>query len=241
MSKNKQADAPSDTGSTQTAKKMARGYFRRKASSEPDEISSTPVNGKRELYQWLKAAGWAAVAVPVLFYLKFGEVSAFGWASTIFLVALCLLIGVGFYASARADAHPENQTPVVASQGGWMDRVGAFWLLACGLGPFFGWALASVFTLTAGNWRWLYCGRAGLSVGLPLLTALPLLRYVRGRSAPLALALLLGVTALPVWSAWATMRDLWSGTTILRVKGAAGRPDEVYTYLPHTNRVLAKP
>jgi hypothetical protein len=247
MSEEQEANDPSNTDSTPTAKEVARGYFRRKDSAESDRDASSPVDGKRELYQWLKAAGWAAVAVPVLFYLQFGEISAFGWGATVFLVALCLLVGVGFSASARADsqtsvARGESSVPVVAPRFGWLDRVGAFWLVACGLGPFFGWALASAFTLTANNWRWLYWGRASLSVGLPVLTALPLLRYVRGRFAPLALALLLGVTALPVWSAWATMHDLWSGPSPLVVKArVAGRDDEVYTYLPHTNRVLVKP
>ena len=41
-----------------------------------------------------------------------------------------------------------------------------------------------------------------------MLTALCLLRYARGRGAPVMLALLIGVTALPVWSAWGTMMAL---------------------------------
>jgi hypothetical protein len=244
-------DDSSNTNSTRAAK-VARGYFRRKDSSklnkataETDKAAYGLAEGRRELYIWLKAAGSAAVGVPALFYLQFGEVSAFAWGFTVFLVALCLLIGVGYYASARADTRTftqgENQTHV-AARGGWMDRVGAFWLLACAFWPFFGWVLVNVFALTANNWRWLYWGRVGLGVGLPVLTALPLLRYVRGRYAPLMLALLLCVTALPVWSCWATMRDLYSGPAPLVVKATmAGRPDEVYTYLPHTNRVLARP
>ena len=45
------------------------------------------------------------------------------------------------------------------------------------------------------------------------------------------IALLLGVTALPVWSAAATLRDLRSGPVALAE----------YTLLPHTGRVLMKP
>jgi hypothetical protein len=251
MSKDRQTDAPTDADSTQKASKAARSYFGRKDSSESktavetDKAAYSLAEGRRELYQWLKAAGGAAVLTPALFYLRFGEISAFAWGFTVFLVALCLLVGVGYYFSARADAHAftlgENQTRV-AARGGWMDRVGAFWLLACAFGSFFGWMLANAFTLTADNWRWLYWGRVGLSVGLPVLTAFSLLRYVRGRNAPLMLALLLCVTALPVWSCWATMHDLYSGPAPLVVNAiTAGRPDEVYALLPHTNRVLARP
>jgi hypothetical protein len=53
------------------------------------------------------------------------------------------------------------------------------------------------------------------------------------------LALLVGVTALPLWSAWATMRDLWTGPSNLLVRSPSpGMPDAEYRFLPHTNRVL---
>ncbi|MFL6253517.1 MAG: hypothetical protein ACJ74T_00705 [Pyrinomonadaceae bacterium] len=188
----------------------------------------------RVFRRWLLAALSAAVLVPCISYLKYGEVRPLIWGTTVFLVALCLLAGVGFYFAGRTEYHTQ-----VEARGGWADRVGAFWLLACGLGPFFGWTLANAFTLTEGNWRWLYWGRVGLSVGLPVLTALPLLRYVGGRGAPLMLALLLGVTALPLWSAWATTRDLCAGPSNLLVRSPApGLPDAEYRYLSHTNRVL---
>lgn len=189
----------------------------------------------RVFRRWLLAALSAVVLVPLISYLKYGEVRPLIWGTTVFLIALCLLVGVGLYYAGRPEYHTQ-----VESRGGWADRVGAFWLLACGLGPFFGWTLTNAFTLTEGNWRWLYWGRVGLSVGLPVLTALPLLRYVGGRGAPLMLALLLGVTALPIWSAWATMRDLRAGPSNLLVRSPApGMPDAEYRYLPHTNRVLA--
>jgi len=54
------------------------------------------------------------------------------------------------------------------------------------------------------------------------------------------LALLLGVTALPLWSAWATMHDLWAGPSTLLVRSPSpGVPDAEYRHLAHTNRVLA--
>ena len=185
------------------------------------------------LWRWGLAALTAAAWVPTRFYLETGEVPPIAWGVSVFLATLCLLAGVGIYFARRTEYH----TPVGA-RGDWADRVGAFWLVSCAFGPFFGWALTSVFTLTEASWRWLYWGRAGLSAVLPVLTALPLLRYVSGRGAPLMLALLLGVTALPVWSAWATMQDLWSGPSTLLVR-SPGVPDAEYRHLPHTNRVLA--
>jgi hypothetical protein len=189
----------------------------------------------RVFWRWIVAALTAGVWVPLRFYEETGEVPTVAWGLTVFLVALCLLVGVGMYYGSRPEYHTR-----VAARGGWLDRVGAFWLVACGLGPFFGWALTSAFTLTEGNWRWLYWGRVGLSVVLPILTALPLLRYVGGRGAPLMLALLVCVTALPLWSAWNTMRDLGDGPSNLLVRSPSpGVPDKEYRHLPHTNRVLA--
>jgi hypothetical protein len=98
------------------------------------------------------------------------------------------------------------------------------------------WVLTSTFPLTVGNWRWLYFARVFLSVGLPVLTALPLLRYVSGRGAPVMLAILMGVTALPIWAAVATLQDLRSGPATL-VLGDGTR----YLHLTHTRRVLPQP
>jgi hypothetical protein len=212
---------------------------RLKAKKPPRKVEGAPAPpppraSGRVFRRWLWAALSAAVWVPALFYLRFGEVPPLGWGTTVFLVALCILVGVGSYYASRPEYHTQ-----VESSGGWADRVGAFWLLACAFGPFFGWMLTNAFTLTEGNWRWLYWGRVGLSAGLPVLTALPLLRYARGRGAPLMLAILLGVTALPVWGAWATMRDLLDGPSNLLVRSPSpGLPDAKYRHLAHTNRVL---
>jgi len=206
--------------------------LRVKSEEKPAPPPRAPV---RVLWRWLWAALTAAVWVPTRFYMEFGYVPPLAWGLTVFLVALCLLVGVGMFYAGRTEYH----TPV-APRGDWLDRVGAFWLVACGLGPFFGWVLTSAFTLTEANWRWLYWGRVTLGAGLPVLTALPLLRYVSGRGAPLMLALLFGVTALPVWSAWGAMCDLSEGPSKLLVRSPApGVPDAEYSHLRHTNRVLA--
>lgn len=228
MPKKRPRSASPKPASTQTAEAVARTSFR---------SGSDPASLRRDVWRWLKGVVWSVVLVPLVFYLRFGEVGALGWGTTVFFAAYCLLAAVGLHFLVR----PEYHTPV-ALRNDWLDRVGMFWLVACAFGPLFGWALAAAFELSAENWRWFYWGRVGLSVGLPVLTALPLLRYVRGRGAPIMLALLLGVTALPVWSAWATMRDLRSEPVSVSAEQASApcRAAEGYTYLPHTRRVFAK-
>jgi hypothetical protein len=198
-----------------TAQQMARIFF---------ATGSSPTDLRRAIRGWLISAVCSAVLVPALFWLRFGRVDGLAWGLTVFLVVYCLLVAFGLFFLNR----PAYHTPI-APRGDWLDWVGAFWLMACAFGPFFGWILTSAFPLTQDNWRWLYAGRVFLSVVLPVLTALALLRYVRGRGALIMLVLLLGVTALPIWSAWAVGQDLLSEPEL--------RPNDrgrVVMVLPHT-------
>ncbi len=110
----------------------------------------------------------------------------------------------------------------------WPDRLGAFWLMACAFGPLAGWFLTAAFELTTTNWIWLYTARVLCCVFLPLVTALPLVRYVRGKARLIALAILVVVTTLPILTGLAPLQDLWSGVSTI-----GDRP-----YLVHTQRVL---
>jgi hypothetical protein len=86
--------------------------------------------------------------------------------------------------------------------------------------------------LTLADWRWLYALRVFLAGVLPVVTALALLRYARGKGALVMLAMLILVTALPVWSAWGTGQDLLSGPVALQNADAPG------LYLAHTQQIL---
>lgn len=169
---------------------------------------------RRSVRAFLIAAAQAAVIIPVLFYLHFGEIDAFALSFTGFIVALCLLVALGYSIS---DGHVNQATADVKV--GTFGRVGSFWLVACAFGPFFGWLVTDGFTLTEENWRWRYVVRLVLCVGLPVLTALPLLRYARGRFWHVALLLLLCVTALAAWSGLNTLRDLREGPTVRLTTG----------------------
>jgi hypothetical protein len=170
---------------------------------------------RRSVRAFLIAAVQAAVVIPVLYYLRFGEINAYALSFTGFMVALCLLVALGY----SIPDGPASRAEAAPAKVGAVGRVGSFWLLACAFGPFFGWLVTQAFTLTEENWRWRYCVRVALCVGLPVLTALPLFAYVRGKYGRVALPLLLCVTALPVWSGLNTILDLREGPTVRSTTG----------------------
>ncbi|MFL6285632.1 MAG: hypothetical protein ACJ74Q_21050 [Pyrinomonadaceae bacterium] len=197
---------------------------------------------RRSVRAFLFGAVQAAFIIPFLFYLRFGEIDAYALSFTAFIVALCLLVALGYSVSDR----PESEKRA-APRGGPFDYVGAFWLVACAFGPFFGWLVTAASTLTEENWRWRYVVRVLLCVALPALTALPLFIYVRGRYWHVALLLLLGVTALPVWSSVNTLLDLREGPEVRRTTGYYDAPKNSFypaadgrafklTTLAHTQR-----
>jgi hypothetical protein len=221
------------------------GETEAKAADSDRASASDPEEDRKRAAAFLKGAVWAAVGIPALFYLRFGVIDSFALSFTCFVVVLCLLSALSYSVRDR----PELQTPV-APKSGLLDRVGGFWLVACAFGPLFGWlATAPVVALTEKNWWWRYAARVVLCVGLPVLTALPLFFYVRGKGWPLMLLLLTGVTALPVWSGMNSLRDLREGPVVKRTTGfydassgsfspsATGRPFDL-TILPHTERAI---
>ena len=209
---------------------------RRKVSpgDDPDKLAQ-----QRDVRTWLIAAVWSAVMLPVIFYvwwgaevftLKHGAAGPLAWGATIFFVTICLLAALGFGLQGRTEYYAK-----VPMRGDLADQVGGYWLVSCALGPCLGWVVTAVFPITFGSWHWLYGARVFLAAGLPILTALPLTRYVRGKTAQVLLPLLAGVTLLPVCSAINAVRDLWSGP-VARVIPSTGQQ---MWYLEHTQERLA--
>ena len=205
----------------QTSDRIARSYFR---------VGDDELSRERGVWQYLLGALECATIIPVLFYLRFGEISAFAWGFTVFFVAYMLVVVVGLYFGSRKEYHT-----TVPLSGGWGDKFGAWWLMACGFGPFFGWiATTGTIPITPGSWKWLYGTRVFLTIVLPIVCALPLLRYARGKAALLALPLLVGITLLPVSSGVNSGRDLWNGP----VSRPTSRKGQTEIYLAHTDRIL---
>jgi len=185
---------------------------------------------KNAIRECLTSISWFTVLVPLVFYLRFRHIGPLGWGTTIFFDVYCLLSAVGLYFRPRTEFH----SPVLL-RGDWLDRVGAFWLIGCAFGPFFGWIVTTgTFPITTTSWQWLYGLRVFLAAGIPIVLALPLTRYVRGKSSWVALPLLLVVTLLPVSSAMNVSRDLWEGP-IVRQAPSTGQPE---LFLQHSERTL---
>lgn len=175
---------------------------------------------------------WAviyAVLLPALFYLRFGEVDGLGWGTTIFFVVYCLLAAAGLYFGPRREFH----TPV-RLRGDWLDRIGAFWLVACVFGPFFGYVVTAIFPLTPASWRWVYGVRFFLGGGLPAITCLPLVRYMRGKVILVGLPILVIVTMLAIWSVANVGRDLWAGPLVSHLPSSG----QAVLYLQYTDQIL---
>ena len=204
----------------EVADRVAQTYF-----GVTDEVSR-----RRVIRQCLLGAAEAAVVTPLMFYLRFGRIGPLGWGSTVFFVVYLLLTAVGLYFRPRTEYHSP-----VSSRGDWLDRVGAFWLIGCVFGPFFGWVITSgTFPITQSSWRWMYGLRLLLAAVVPLVLALPLTRYARGKSARVAVPLLVCVTLLPVSSAMNVSLDLWEGPLVRQV-GSTGQSE---LFLKHTWRSL---
>ena len=223
-------------------------------------VDSIKGDNRQLVREFLSGAVWSAILTLLLFYLKFRTIGWFAIGFTIFLVALCFLFALGFYFQTRAEYHTAVQL-----QGGLGDRIGAFWLVACAFGPFIGW-LITVFSMTVSSWRWQYMARVFVAVVVPVLTAMPLVRYAKGTATLIAIPLLLGITALPVLSCWWVIGDLHDGLIVSNIAVSRDRePDKLIcktieeqvrnipcdiseslhagdeyqiAWLPHTKRVL---
>jgi hypothetical protein len=146
-----------------------------------------------------------------------------------FFVVYCLLAAIGLYFLPQREYH----TPV-RLWGDWADRLGAFWLMACVFGPFLGWVVTSIFPLTPSSWRWVYWLRMFLAAVLPLITAIPLVRYLRGKATLIALPILVGITLLAVWSTVNVARDLLHGPILQQVQSTG----QMELYLRYTAQSL---
>lgn len=210
----------SEPNANKTANEIAKNFF---------GVEDDPESQKTAIRQFLFGAVMCAILLPTIFFLRFGEVGPLGWGTTVFFVMYCLLTALGLYYRNRPDYHSP-----VHPRGDWLDWLGAFWLVSCVFGPFFGWVVTSVFLITAGNWRFLYLFRVLLAVGAPFITAIPLTRYLRGKAVWVGLPLLIVVTMLPVLSAVKVSQDLWEGPVIQQVQTT----DHAEYYLQYTEQRL---
>lgn len=170
-----------------------------------------------QIRQFLEGAAWAVAVIPAVFWLRFREVGPVGWGLTVFVAVYCLLAAFGLFMVPRREFHT-----TVALRGGWGDRLGGFWLVACAFGPFFGWIVGEMLPLSVGSWRWALGAKVFLAAVLPVATAVPLFRYARGKAARVVIPMLLVVTLLPVMTARNAVLDLIEGARPMNEDDGAG-------------------
>lgn len=156
----------------------------------------------------------AAWGMPLLFFLRFGRLDAYAAGFTVALVALCLLMAVGFHFADRREVHTKR-----AATGGLIDRMGSVWLLACFFCPLLNWLLRELTasSLTAESWQRIFWIRVLITAVPPLVSAASLVRYIERQSARIQIPLLLVVTALPLSTTYWMLRDLRAGARPVHV------------------------
>src|SRR5215831_746349 len=98
-----QTDQQPDETPQKTSERVTRSYFR---------IGSDDLSRERAIYHFLIGAVQLAILVPLLFYIRFGDVGPIGWGVTVFFVAYVLLVALGLYFQPRT----EYYTPVAAKK-----------------------------------------------------------------------------------------------------------------------------
>lgn len=209
-------DTPKET-TYETADAMARIF-----GGVTDDVSR-----RRAIVEFVSGVPNITVLIPLIFYLEFGAIRPLGWGCTVFFDVYCLLWAVGLYFRPRTEYHSP-----VRLRGDWIDHVGAFWLVGCAFGPLAGWFVTEVFPITQSSWHWLYGVRAFLAAGVPIILALPALRYVRGKSSLVAIPLLVVITSLPISTALWVIQDLWEGPIVRQAQSNS----QSEFYLKHTER-----
>ncbi len=158
------------------------------------------------------------VAFPaVMWYLKGPTAIGYGLGFSGFLNLLMMAVWL-------SDRTPADAQPISYRKSRF-DWLGVVWLLSVPFGPFFGWLATE--QIDRDNWLMLAGIRVFLSVVLPLVGVLPLLRFVRGRYARIAGLILLVGTAFPLLTAIGSHARRRARPGLARRHGDRGVPTEV--------------
>lgn len=179
---------------------------RRAKRTSPFRVKSADPNAPKKLAFWPGALA-IALGVPALFWLRFGTVNGYALAVTAFL--LLLVLGIEFI--PRLNQKYGGELSELKVEPKWYDKLGVVWLLAIPFAPFFGWAQQALAELGPNNYRAILGVRAFLTVVVPVVTMLPLLRYVRGRASAYALLILFTGTAFPISTGYVAAADFVTG------------------------------
>lgn len=165
-----------------------------------------------------------AILLPAAFWLRFGRVDAFALGFTAFLLLLALAV---HYLPGLADRYGADQAqhPVAPGRLDWLAPV---WLLCIPFAPLVLWLIGSLAVVTEANWRLVLGSKAFVCVVLPVISVLPLLKYVRGQAAPISMLILAIGTLFPVTFGLNALWDLSSGPQREQVVVAHVRQVQAY-------------
>ncbi|MDP2312656.1 MAG: hypothetical protein Q8P41_07100 [Pseudomonadota bacterium] len=152
-----------------------------------------------------------AVVIPGLFWMKAGRVDGFAIGFT----ALLLLLAAGVHFLPRMDSplldrHAADLAKQPLSPHP-LDRLVFLWVACIPCSPLILYIIANMTTLTGDNWRTILGSKVLVCVVLPLIGALPLLRYIRGPAALYALLFAVVGTLFPVAFGLPALADLLGG------------------------------
>jgi MFS family permease len=186
-----------------TKDEEAKEAIRQAQKYAADRFRIGKLSNRQMFWRIIYGLPWTLLILPI-FYV---ETESIGFTLGAFgiLVGFLLLVAFGFYIADEPQFHT-----TVAFKNDWLDKLGALWLVAICFGPIVGY-LISLFQPTLKSWRWQFSARIFLAAVLPVLLSLPLYRYARGKTALLAVPLLIGLTLLPCLTIYWTARDLAAG------------------------------
>jgi hypothetical protein len=186
-----------------TKDEEAREAISRAQKKAADHFRIGKLNNRQMFWRIIYGLPWTVLILPI-FYI---ETESIGFTLGAFgiLVGFLLLVAFGFYFTDEPQFHT-----TVAFKNDWLDKLGAFWLVALCFGPIVGY-LISLVQPTLKSWRWQFSARIFFAAALPVLLSLPLYRYARGKAALIAVPLLIGLTLLPSLTIYWTARDLANG------------------------------
>jgi hypothetical protein len=160
----------------------------------------------KELPVWIQLL-MIAVLMPAAFWLKFRRVDEFALGFTAFLLLLAVSV---HFLPALTDRYSADQAKHPVTPGAF-DLLGVVWLLSIPLAPLAIWLIGSLTVVTNNNWQAILGTKTLIGVALPIICVLPLLRYIRGDAAPIAILILAIGTLFPVSFGLTALQDLRTG------------------------------
>jgi hypothetical protein len=182
-------------------------------TSRDEDAKAPAIDGVSvEASLWIllpKAAFGIALSMVVVllrFWGEFGYVSMFAVGFAVFIAAFEVLLIVGFRFADRPDVHT-----TVKARNDVFDHLGAWWLMACAFGAFFGWIVGNLAVLLPDQWRVVMVVKVFFTIVVPVATMLPNLRYITRNSAYVQVPLLFFVTLLSILVGVGALISLFTG------------------------------